>query len=71
MALINRVLEGCEAFAIVYMDDILIFSVDEDEHLKHLQIIFERLQNVKLKIKLTKCSFFKKASALSRPHYNC
>ena len=60
MALINRVLEGCEAFAIVYMDDILIFSVDEDEHLKHLQIIFERLQNAKLKIKLTKCSFFKK-----------
>ena len=45
MALINRVLEGCEAFAVVYMDDILIFSVDEDEHLKHLQIIFERLQS--------------------------
>ena len=60
MALINRVLEGCEAFAIVYMDDILIFSVDEDKHLKHLHIIFERLQNAKLKIKLTKCSFFKK-----------
>ena len=60
MALINRVLEGCEAFSIVYMDDILIFSVDEDEHLKHEQIIFERLQNAKLKIKLTKCSFFKK-----------
>ena len=59
MALINRVLEGCEAFSTVYMDNILIFSVDEDKHLKHLHIIFEKLQNAKLKIKLTKCSFSK------------
>ena len=48
MALVNRVLEGCEAFAIVYMDDILILSVDEDEHLKHFQIIFERLTECKV-----------------------
>ena len=60
MALINRVLEGCESFAIGYMDDILIFSCDEKTHLEHLEIIFKKLQNAKLKIKMTKYSFFKK-----------
>ena len=39
MAQINRVLEGCETFAIVYMDDILIFSVDEETHLKHINLM--------------------------------
>ena len=43
MALINRVLEGCETFAIVYLDDILIFSADEETHLKHIKLIYERL----------------------------
>ena len=60
MALINRVLEGCETFAIVYMDDILIFSVDEETHLKHIKLIFEKLDDARLKIKLSECSFFKK-----------
>ena len=60
MALINRVLEGCETFAIVYMDDITIFSVDEETHLKHIKLIFEKLDDARLKIKLSKCSFFKK-----------
>ena len=60
MALINRVLKGSESFAIVYMDDILIFSVDEETHLKHIEVIFKKLEAARLKIKLSKCSFFKK-----------
>ena len=60
MALINRVLEGFETFAIVYMDGILIFSVDEETHLKHIKLSFEKLDDARLKIKLSKCSFFKK-----------
>ena len=43
-----------------YMDDILIFSPDEETHLKHLEIIFHKLEEAKLKIKMTKCTFFKK-----------
>lgn len=60
MALINQVLEGCHAFAIVYMDDILVFSDNEESHLLHLAEIFKRLKKARLKIKLSKCSFFKK-----------
>ena len=60
MALINKVLEGCEVFALGYMDDILIFSPDEETHLKHIEAIFKRLQDAKLKLKLSKCSFLKK-----------
>ena len=38
LALIKKVLEGCEAFAIADMDDILIFSKDEETHVKHLRL---------------------------------
>ena len=60
MALINEVMQGCESFAVVYMDDILVFSDSEEEHLKHLEKIFAALKKAKLKIKLSKCHFFKK-----------
>ena len=74
MALINNVLEGCDGFAIAYMDDILICSPDEKTHLKHLEIIFKKLKKAKLKIKLSKYSFLKKhlnylgTSSVSRWH---
>ena len=60
MALINQVLEGCDGFAIVYMDDILVYSSDEKTHLKHLETIFKRLRKARLKIKISKCIFLKK-----------
>ena len=43
-----------------YLDDIIIFSKTEEEHLQHLEEIFERLRKAGLKLKLQKCSFFKK-----------
>ena len=57
MAIIKKVLEGCEAYAIAYMVDILILSKDEETHLKHLEIIFVKLKKAKLKIKISKSSF--------------
>ena len=60
MALINNVLEGCDGFAIAYMDDILVYGPDEKTHLKHLEIIFKKLKKARLKIKISKCSFLKK-----------
>ena len=60
MALITKVLAGCETFALGYMDDILIFSSDEEAHLDHIESIFHHLQDAKLKLKLSKCNFFKK-----------
>ena len=57
--LINEVLTDCN-FAMGYLDDIIIFSKTEEEHLQHLEEIFERLKKAGLKLKLQKCSFFKK-----------
>ena len=43
-----------------YLDDIIIFSKTEEEHLNHLEEIFVRLRKFGLKMKREKCSFFKK-----------
>ena len=58
-ALISKVLEGLSHFAIAYLDDIIIFSKTEEEHLQHLKIIFERLCEASLKLIRSKCSFVK------------
>ena len=57
--LINDVLKGCN-FAMGYLDDIIIYSRSEKEHLEHLEEIFIRLKAAELKLKLEKCCFFKK-----------
>ena len=44
-------------FAQVYVDDILVYSSDFDQHLKHLQEIFDRLRKANLKLKPSKCHF--------------
>ena len=58
--LIDKVLMGCSSFAMGYLDDIIIFSKSEEEHLHHLEEIFTRLRKFGLKMKHEKCSFFKK-----------
>ena len=58
--LIDKVLMGCSSFAMGYLDDIIIFSKTEEEHLQHLEEIFIRLCKFGLKMKREKCSFFKK-----------
>ena len=58
--LIDKVLMGCSSFAMGYLDDIIIFSKTEEEHLQHLEEIFVRLCKFGLKMKREKCSFFKK-----------
>ena len=58
-ALISEVLKGLSHFAIAYLDDIIILSQTEEEHLKHLEIIFGRLKETGLKLKRSKCSFMK------------
>ena len=42
--LISMVLQGCSNFAMAYLDDIIIFSKNEEEHLKHIKIIFQKLK---------------------------
>ena len=42
-----------------YLDDIIIFSRTPEEHLKHIEIIFQKLKATGLKLKESKCDFFK------------
>ena len=47
-------------FALGYLDDILIFSLNIETHLQHLEVLFQRLREAKLKLKESKCNFLKK-----------
>ena len=57
--LVHEVLKGI-TFAFGYLDDILIFSPDNKTHLEHLEVVFQRLREADLKLKASKCNFFKK-----------
>jgi hypothetical protein len=60
MRLMNEVLkEFIGNFVIVYLDEILIFSNTEEEHLRHLKMVLRRLQQENLLVNLKKCSFMK------------
>jgi len=47
------------SFVFVYLDDILIFSRNEDEHLKHLEKVFSLLEQNDFRLRLDKCFFAK------------
>ena len=51
-------LQGCEEFAVVYIDDILVFSSSRDQHLQHLRKVFAALQGQSYHVRLSKRSFF-------------
>ena len=57
--LISIVLQDCSEFAMAYLDNIIIFSNNEEEHLKHIEIMFQKLKEAGLKLKESKCNFFK------------
>ncbi|UYV79479.1 hypothetical protein LAZ67_17002785, partial [Cordylochernes scorpioides] len=54
--LINEVLQGLD-FAYAYIDDVLIASDSENQHVSHLQQLFGRLRDYGLTINETKCTF--------------
>lgn len=55
---IDEVTRGLD-FVFAYVDDILIASESEEEHTKHLNILFERLDKFGIKINIDKCIFGK------------
>ncbi|GKC91979.1 putative reverse transcriptase domain-containing protein, partial [Tanacetum coccineum] len=59
MDLMNRVCKPyLDKFVIVFIDDILVYSKDEEEHGKHLKIILELLKKERLYTKFSKCDFW-------------
>jgi hypothetical protein len=45
--------------ALAYLDDIIIFSQNFSDHLKHLQEVFDRIRSANMKLKLSKCDFMR------------
>ena len=63
-ATFQRLMERCMGEmnlrdCLIYLDDIIIFSSNFEEHLEKLQAVFQRLSNNNLKLKASKCEFFK------------
>jgi len=57
--LIDKVLVGIKgAWAFGYLDDIIVFSKNIQEHAQHIFEIFDRIKNFGLRISLSKCEFF-------------
>ena len=46
-------------YCLIYLDDIVVFSHTAVEYLHHLHLIFDWFREHNLKLKLSKCNFFK------------
>ncbi|KAI3472595.1 hypothetical protein Pfo_030078, partial [Paulownia fortunei] len=59
MDLMNRVFKQyLDKFVIVFIDDILIYSRDKEEHKEHLKIVLQVLKEKQLYAKFKKCEFW-------------
>jgi hypothetical protein len=46
-----------DKFMVMFIDDILIYSENEEDHAKHLKIVLTRLREHKLYAKFSMCEF--------------
>jgi hypothetical protein len=61
MYLMNSVfLPELDKFVVVFIDDILVYSKNEEEHAGHLHVVLQRLREHRLYAKLSKCDFWLK-----------
>ncbi|GJZ28275.1 putative reverse transcriptase domain-containing protein [Tanacetum coccineum] len=59
MDLMNRVCRSyLDKFVIVFIDDILIYSKTQEEHVEHLRLVLELLKKEKLYAKFSKCELW-------------
>ena len=63
-ATFQRLMQNCLGelnltYALIYLDDIVVFSDTEKEHVKRLAAVFECFREHGLKLKPSKCEFFK------------
>ena len=64
-ATFQRLMQRCmgqqlASSALVYLDDVILYSVDFDSHLKHLEAAFQSLQQYGLKLRPEKCHLFRR-----------
>jgi hypothetical protein len=59
MNLMNSVfMDYLDKFVMVFIEDILIYSQNEEEHVDHLKMVLQRLRAHQLYAKLSKCEFW-------------
>ena len=46
-------------YALIYLDDVIVYTKTEEEHLVHLRAMLKRFMEHGLKLKLSKCNFFR------------
>ena len=46
-------------YCLIYLDDVIIFSKTEKEHLEQMHVVFDRFREHGLKLKTSKCKVFK------------
>ena len=61
-ATFQRLMQNCLGelnltYALIYLDDVIVFSRTEEEHLHRLRVVFGRFLEHGLKLKLSKCHF--------------
>jgi hypothetical protein len=58
MYLMNSVfMQKLDKFVVVFIDDILIYSKNSEDHAKHLHVVLQRLRDHHLYAKFSKCEF--------------
>ena len=61
MSMMNKVfMEFLGKFVVVFIDDILVYSKNEEEHKEHLRLVLEKLREHQLYTKFSKCVFWLK-----------
>jgi hypothetical protein len=59
MCLMNNVLKKfLDKFVLVFIDNILIYSKNKEEHKEHLRLVLQVLREHQLYAKFSKCDFF-------------
>ena len=64
-ATFQRLMESCLGelhlnWCIIYLDDVIVFSKTPEEHIERLECVFEKISKAGLKLKPSKCEFFKR-----------
>ena len=62
LATFQRLMQNCHGelnltYALIYLDDVIVFSRTEEEHLHRLRVVFARFLEHRLKLKPFKCHF--------------
>ena len=59
MNLMNKIfMEYLDKFVVVFIDDILIYSKNEEDHARHLRLVLDKLSEHQLYAKFSKCEFW-------------